>query len=297
MRWNRRPERRCAGGVGGLSWRVATSAPRFHPIPSQETAAFWLRPDSACRHARRYHQGPPHECGGPSGQPHRRRGRPRHRTPLGARDVVGSIVAIFRQARTGYTINDSATFTAVLPVTAGDWPQRRVKFTTFSWNVVLANSRSWLGLEVAETTPAARSTGRLSPLPARPARGKRVAAAPTHRAAQPPCRRPRRQPSAPSGPSPAATSPRRWRRCSGWAPAACRPYRTAARGHLQSGERAPARARSPGPALRLLLNRWAFTCRLGSRTRRNADWSSSARRRSTRRRGGPRFPERPETSS
>jgi hypothetical protein len=73
----------------------------------------------------------------------------------GACHVIGSAVATFRQGSTGYTNNDFATFTAVLPVTAGDWFQLRVNFTSPSWNAVLANSRSWLALEVVETEDAA----------------------------------------------------------------------------------------------------------------------------------------------
>lgn len=38
----------------------------------------------------------------------------------GAGDVIGCVVATFRQGSTGFTNNDFATFTAVLPVIAGD---------------------------------------------------------------------------------------------------------------------------------------------------------------------------------
>ena len=73
----------------------------------------------------------------------------------GAGDIPGAAAATFRQGSTGYTNNDFATFTAVLPVTAGDWFQLRVNFTSPSWNAILANSRSWLALEVVETEDAA----------------------------------------------------------------------------------------------------------------------------------------------
>ncbi len=42
-----------------------------------------------------------------------------------------------------------------MKLTAGDWFQLRVNFSSPSWNAILANSRSWLALEVVETTDAA----------------------------------------------------------------------------------------------------------------------------------------------
>jgi hypothetical protein len=73
----------------------------------------------------------------------------------GSGDIPGAAAATFRQGSTGYTNNDFATFTAVLPVAAGDWFQLRVNFSSPAWNAILANSRSWLALEVVETTDAA----------------------------------------------------------------------------------------------------------------------------------------------
>ncbi len=73
----------------------------------------------------------------------------------GAADVIGAAAATFRQGSTGYTNNDFATFTTVLPVVAGDWFKLRVSFTSPSSNAVLANSRSGVALEVVETEDAA----------------------------------------------------------------------------------------------------------------------------------------------
>jgi hypothetical protein len=73
----------------------------------------------------------------------------------GSGDIPGAAAATCRQGSTGYTNNDFATFTAVLPVVAGDWFQLRVNFSSPAWNAILANSRSWLALEVVETTDAA----------------------------------------------------------------------------------------------------------------------------------------------
>ena len=73
----------------------------------------------------------------------------------GAGDVVGCAPSAVRQGSSGYTNNDFATFSAVLPVVEGDYFQLRVNFTNNNWNALLAGARTWLALEVVETADAA----------------------------------------------------------------------------------------------------------------------------------------------
>ena len=100
----------------------------------------------------------------------------------GAGDIIGCANATFRQATTGYTNNDFATFTAVLPVSAGDWFQLRVNFSNVAWNVILANSRSWFALEVVETTDAAEPPADITAFkPGQPGAGELVLRVPIAR--------------------------------------------------------------------------------------------------------------------
>ena len=69
----------------------------------------------------------------------------------------------FREGSTGYTINDFAIVTAVLPVAACDWFHLRVNYTSPYWNAVLANSRSRFALELIETADAAGASTGLRP--------------------------------------------------------------------------------------------------------------------------------------
>lgn len=69
--------------------------------------------------------------------------------------VASGAVATFRQDERGYTDDYFATLAATLPFTADDWLQLRVNFISPACDATLANSRSWLAIEVAETVDAA----------------------------------------------------------------------------------------------------------------------------------------------
>ena len=73
----------------------------------------------------------------------------------GAGDVLGGAPFTVRQGSSGYTNNDFATFSAVLPVVEDDYFHLRVNFTNTNWNSILAGVRTWFAIEVMETTDAA----------------------------------------------------------------------------------------------------------------------------------------------
>jgi hypothetical protein len=72
-----------------------------------------------------------------------------------AGEVIGCAPFTVRQGSSGYTNNDFATFSAVLPVVEGDYFQLRVNFTNTNWNSILAGLRTWFAIEVVETEDAA----------------------------------------------------------------------------------------------------------------------------------------------
>lgn len=72
-----------------------------------------------------------------------------------AGEVVGGAPCTIRQGSAGYTNNDFATFSAVLPVVEGDYFHLRVNFTNNNWNSILASVRTWFAIEVVETEDAA----------------------------------------------------------------------------------------------------------------------------------------------
>jgi hypothetical protein len=73
----------------------------------------------------------------------------------GLGDVAGCAPYSARQYTSGYVNNDFATFSAALPVQAGDYVQLRVNFNTANWNSIIAGARTWFALEVVETEDAA----------------------------------------------------------------------------------------------------------------------------------------------
>ena len=73
----------------------------------------------------------------------------------GAGSAVGSGVFTVRQGTSGYTNNDFAANTAVIPVTAGDYFELRVNSTSSSWDDIQAGNRTWFAVEVVETDDAA----------------------------------------------------------------------------------------------------------------------------------------------
>jgi hypothetical protein len=73
----------------------------------------------------------------------------------GAGSAVGSGVFTVRQGTSGYTNNDFAANTAVVPVSAGDYFELRVNSTSSSWDDIQAGNRTWFAVEVVETDVAA----------------------------------------------------------------------------------------------------------------------------------------------
>ena len=73
----------------------------------------------------------------------------------GGGDVIGSGVFTVRQGTSGFTNNDFAAGTAVIPVTAGDYFELRVNATTTAWDDIQASTRTWFAIEVVETDDAA----------------------------------------------------------------------------------------------------------------------------------------------
>jgi len=73
----------------------------------------------------------------------------------GAGSAVGSGVFTVRQGTSGYTNNDFAANTAVVPVSAGDYFELRVNSTSSSWDDIQAGNRTWFAVEVVETDDAA----------------------------------------------------------------------------------------------------------------------------------------------
>ena len=73
----------------------------------------------------------------------------------GAGSAVGSGVFTVRQGTSGYTNNDFAANTAVVPVIAGDYFKLRVNSTSSSWDDIQAGNRTWFAVEVVETDDAA----------------------------------------------------------------------------------------------------------------------------------------------
>ena len=73
----------------------------------------------------------------------------------GTGSAVGSGVFTVRQGTSGYTNNDFAANTAVIPVTAGDYFELRVNSTSSSWDDIQAGNRTWFAIEVVETADAA----------------------------------------------------------------------------------------------------------------------------------------------
>lgn len=94
-----------------------------------------------------------------------------HKDGIG--EVTGGGVFTVRQATSGYTNNDYAAISAVLPVTAGDWFELRVNATTSTWNDLQASPRTWFALEVVETTDAAAPPAEITLFkPGQPATGE-----------------------------------------------------------------------------------------------------------------------------
>ena len=72
-----------------------------------------------------------------------------------AGSAVGSGVFTVRQGTSGYTNNDFAANTAVIPVTSGDYFELRVNSTSSNWDDIQAGNRTWFAIEVVETADAA----------------------------------------------------------------------------------------------------------------------------------------------
>ena len=73
----------------------------------------------------------------------------------GSGGTIGGGVFTVRQGTSGYTNNEFAAGTAVLPVTEGDYFELRVNSTSSSWDDVQAGIRTWFAIEVVETADAA----------------------------------------------------------------------------------------------------------------------------------------------